>query len=481
MASFRTIEWFFIITKTAANKGLRLRTGDRPETTTFADLLHSSTMRTESKHRAKDDTGAFSPDNNGHVVLATGAQVKDYEAQSVDRSKVVAPDQVTEVSGSAQTVGGTEMAPISVVKDSGQTRRNSFILGFGSEFLTLIDTIISKLLPPGGTTGQMLVKSTDNDYETEWTDQCCNNVVSNVLSIAEDIPDDADIVCMYDTTSFIGQARSDAQNLMETWFTNYISSKLSFQGSLIQLEGNQTQAEEAWLLLVNKYIDETQTWEATRVHKIWKPDGLGSYTNEPIAAITDPVNKKAVIIIFIDEANSVYHSDTAGSMQDPPTQAFKDDYVDFVNNQHAKFDFFRAILYGVQSGGAAGSTANLHSNVVQSIELSTLVAAPFSYSVANAAGFVGTELDFITADNFYEQAVDGASPTGYAGLRDLGWTYVVDMPNGSVDSVTNSQFAADIENALSGGDGTKTITITSTITLEDGTIKASTISFDVPI
>ena len=55
------------------------------------------------------------------------------------------------------------------------------------------------------------------------------------------------------------------------------------------------------------------------------------------------------------------------------------------------------------------------------------------------------------------------------------------MPNGSVDSITNSEFNNDILNALSGGDGSKTVTITGTITFDSGNTISDSVAFDVPL
>lgn len=481
----RLKSWFEQITATAVKKGTRFRNGDRPNASTLRDLRDSTVFKAESEDRAKEDTGVYNPDNMGHVTLATDAQVKAYEDKKSDRSLVTQPSQLTEVAeGSDISLENYTGPTITVTKDATEPKRNKFLVNVSNTLMVwlnlfkeafddyVIDTA-DKLVPSGGTTGQQLIKTSNEDYETQWQDPCCNNVVDFELSLAQDIPNDADIVCFYDTSSFSGQARTDAQNLMETWYGNYVSDNPSFLGKLIQLE----RSVEDWLNFANVYMDSAIS---LLPHKVWQPDGAGGYTvlsNDPIS---EPSNKKIVMIVFIDESSFSYHGNIAADMQDPPTVDFREHYNEFVNVQYDKYEFFRSIIYAVQSSGPSGSTANLHSNVVQAIEPSTLASAPFSYSVENAAGFDGTQLDFITTTNFYEEAVDGASPSGYSGLRNYGWAYVVNMPNGSVDSVTNTEFASDIQFALSGGDGNKTITLTGLITLQDGTNFTSSVAFEVP-
>ena len=490
MATFRLREWFFTITQTATQRGTRFRNGDRPPQASFEDLFKSIVFRSEATDRAKDDAGAFNPENNGHVTMATGEQVKAYTPQPGDRTLAVGADQVTEVKdGADTTIGGYTGNAVAVTKDTLNQRRNVFQITFDDGWVTWFnswyDEVNSRLLPAGGTTGQVLKKASDDDYDVAWEDDIdtsCDCVSDFTLTIAEDIPDDADIVCVYDTSSFVDRPndnppttpRTDATNLMETWYTNYVARKPNFLGKLIQIDDSS----ERWVNYANRYIDASQSYVPV---KVWEPDGSGGINVLPNTAITDPDNKKVVMIQFIDESSPVYTGSNAGSMQNVPTGQFRTDYTNFKDTQYTKFEFFRAIVYGCQSGGASGGTANLHSNVVQAVEPNTLGAAPFSFSVANASGFNGTQLDFITTNNIYANSSDGAQPNGYSGLRELGWAYVIDMPNGSVASITNSEFNDDILSALSGGDGSKTVTITGTITFDSGNTISDSVAFDVPL
>lgn len=478
MPSFRLRDWFFINTSTATKRGTRFKNGDRPPRATFDDMLHSTVMRSEAGDRAKEENGTLTREElNGHVVASTDAQAKAYQAKKTDRTYAVQPSQLTEsAAGGAQEIAnaGFNDNVIEVNIDNTETRRNKFLFTVKQSFLNVINGIFPRLLPSGGTTGQYLAKTSNDDYQAGWVDPCCDNVTGFSLTVEEDIPDDADIIAIYDTSSFSGASRTQAVNLMETWYQNYITSKPAFLGELIQFNDSS----EEWLDFANKYIDAGRSYTPV---KRWKPDGTGGFTVESTASITDPDNKKCVFIIFLDESHPDYHQTGVGNMQDPPTATFRSHYNDFKDNQYGKYDFFRAVMYAVQSSVTpTGATANLHSNVIQAIEPSTLASAPFSYSVANASGFNGTQLDFITADNFYEQATDVDSPTGYSGLRNLGWTYVVDMPNGDVSSITNSAFEADLINALSGGDGLKTVTITGTVTLQSGAQFSDSVAFEVP-
>lgn len=500
MATFRLREWFFTITQTATQRGTRFRNGDRPPQASFEDLFKSIVFRSEATDRAKDDAGAFNPENNGHVTMATGEQVKAYTAQPGDRTLAVGADQVTEVKdGADATIGGYTGNVVTVTKDTLNQRRNVFEITFDDGWVTWFnswyDEVNSRLLPAGGTTGQVLKKASDNDYDVAWEDDIdtsCDCVSDFSLTIAEDIPDDADIVCVYDTSSFVDcntpnctdKPRTDATNLMETWYTNYVASKPNFRGKLIQIDDGT----EFWLSFPSKYINPGITYIPV---KIWEPDGSGGFNVISPSPITDPDNKKIVMIVFLDESatrqSGKYTDGGANNMQDLPNQPFRNDYVEFTQNQFGRYEFFRAIMYACQSRAAAnGQTANLHSNVIQSIEPGTLSIVPFSFPVNGsntappAAGFDGTQLDFIQNNNFYAETSD-ANSTTYGGLRDYGWSYVVDMPNGSVDSITNSEFNEDILNALSGGDGSKTVTITGTITFDSGNTISDSVAFDVPL
>lgn len=95
--NFRTIAYFFTKTANAFRKGTRFLDGDRPNETTFKDLFYSILWRTESTHRAKEDTGSFIAENNGHVVMATAEQAQQRVSQPDDRTLAVAPAQLPHV------------------------------------------------------------------------------------------------------------------------------------------------------------------------------------------------------------------------------------------------------------------------------------------------------------------------------------------------------------------------------------------------
>jgi len=87
-------KWFFEITSSK----LRFRNGDKPNQTTFENLLASLLFKSENDDRAKlDDSTNEIQEKVGHVVLATDAQAKSNEAQKNDRSLVVQPSQLPTV------------------------------------------------------------------------------------------------------------------------------------------------------------------------------------------------------------------------------------------------------------------------------------------------------------------------------------------------------------------------------------------------
>jgi hypothetical protein len=138
--AFKLRSWFFENTATNVKKGTRFRNDDKPPQATFENLLDSNTFRTEAGDRAKEDTGVFEVENNGHVTLATGDQVKNYEVQKADRSLVVQPDQVTEVAeGNDVTISDFTGKTVSVTKDLSEPRRNKFIAELSTSFLTWLE------------------------------------------------------------------------------------------------------------------------------------------------------------------------------------------------------------------------------------------------------------------------------------------------------------------------------------------------------
>ena len=146
MATKRLKNYFFKITQTALKRGVRFRTGDKPAQTTFEDLVESSIFSTESKDRAKEDTGGFNSDTNGHVVAATDVQAKANQAKPTDRTLVVQPSQLPTVESSSDltiTSNNLPHAGDALETVVGGTTNNIFNLSLSDSFKAFMIGLVS--------------------------------------------------------------------------------------------------------------------------------------------------------------------------------------------------------------------------------------------------------------------------------------------------------------------------------------------------
>lgn len=477
MATFRLRDWFFQITQTATQRGTRFRNGDRPPQATFEDLFKSVVFRTEATYRAKEDTGSFSADNNGHVTVATGDQVKSYTAQPVDRTLSVGPDQVTEVvTGQEQTIGDFTGQLASVVKDTSNKRRNVFQVLFGTGFVGFFNTwyaeVNNRLLPPGGTTGQVLKKTSDTDYDATWQDDDkCDCVTGFELKLQEGIPDDADVIVIYDTSSFTTvTSRVPAQDLATSWYNSYTNANPNFGGKLVEIEDST----EDWVIFPQKY----HTGLYPNAARITNPDGTSTGTGSVSGGAvgnTVPIgtpNSKFVVLVFIDESSSQYHSSGEGGANAAPTASFITDYSTFTT-EHPNFEFFQGIVYPAQGTQGLDAAGGFHAHLTKALTEGTLAVSPGLTITQTNAGWAGTAMDFMTSVNPYTaSAVDG--------LENFGWlSSQYDLSTPAIGSITQTEFNNQVNSALQGSAGSKTITITGCLTFESGATLESTIQFDV--
>lgn len=173
--------WFFTVTKTLLKKGTRFLKGDFPSETTFRNLTDSVPFFDETSDRAKTDA-------QGLVYKATDAEAKSYdETDTGTKTKAVVPSQLPEVKNalssdyydnitSINDVPQFNNASLEVITATNalsypnQNKRNIFVTRLSSGFKTwIMDNILPRLVKKGGTTGQVLAKASNTDYDLEWS------------------------------------------------------------------------------------------------------------------------------------------------------------------------------------------------------------------------------------------------------------------------------------------------------------------------
>ena len=405
--SLRLKSWFSQITATAIKAGTRYRDGDKPPSATFADHLESSVFKTESEDRAKVDEGGFNPLNNGHVVLATGTQVKDYSEQPSDRSLTVQPEQVTEVaSGANITIDDFTGPSMKVEKDANEERRNKYLLNFSDEFQAWI------------------------------ADKLGNKFLSHLTTtLTESLDSDVDIVVVVDTTSLSLYKTTIIQE-MTAWYNSFIAVNPWYQGN------------------ISFYDDGTERWlQWPRVHCL----GNGK--------------TKALLIGFIDEAagegNDNYHGFYASVIAtEVPRPDYKTDFNDFVGTDYAEFEYFAGIIYGVPVQSTE-SNAVFHAHTYKAITRG--LVAPTDFIESPVVVLKGYSLDFMKTSNVYADLTGSADPSGsYDGLVDYGWSEYHDFePDDITNKLTRGEFDNRIQNTLFGEGRTNILTVNIEATMND--------------
>lgn len=175
-------QFFFTITNVVRSDGttggIRFLKTDKPTQEVMNNLVDSCAFLTESDDRAKLYTGAIDLSlEQGLCVLSTDVQAKANTTQLLDRSLVTQPHQLPTVENdAAQTIPLTNDVPafndviVETTIDGGITTRNKFMPRLKSTFISWITAnILPRLTISGGTTGQILIKNSNTNYDVTWT------------------------------------------------------------------------------------------------------------------------------------------------------------------------------------------------------------------------------------------------------------------------------------------------------------------------
>jgi microcystin-dependent protein len=166
--------WFFGVTSDAT----RLRNSDKPPQQTFENLLSSVAFLTESTDRARVSTGATLSAEQGLVVLASDAQAKSNASQLTDRSLVVQPHQLPTSENLDVTPIEDEPAATMTIDTGAASTRNQYRFRLSTAWRTWLN---SRLIPQGGSAGEVLVKQSSTDYDLEYEQLADNSTFISAL------------------------------------------------------------------------------------------------------------------------------------------------------------------------------------------------------------------------------------------------------------------------------------------------------------
>ncbi len=151
----------------------------KPTQSTFEDLVESTPFFKEVTSAASKDTGQSLETKQGLVIIASDVNAKagTNTADGNTGGKLVTePSQLPIVKAEEQTIdpdGVTTFTgeTLEAVVDTEVSTRNEFKIGFSAVFITWLKAalVAVRALPSGGTTGQLLSKVDNEDYNTAWT------------------------------------------------------------------------------------------------------------------------------------------------------------------------------------------------------------------------------------------------------------------------------------------------------------------------
>lgn len=184
--------WFLQITSVLRSDGttggVRFRKFDKPDQQTIENLMESVPFKKESGDRAKTYTGSTDlGTQQGIVTLATNAQAKANVAQLSNQSLVVVPSQLptsesitndfTISTIPSDGIPSVSQDPFSLVPD-GTSTRNRYILSLKTTFLKFL---LRRIVPSGGSTGDVLLKNSSTNYDYQFANLANNSTFVTAL------------------------------------------------------------------------------------------------------------------------------------------------------------------------------------------------------------------------------------------------------------------------------------------------------------
>lgn len=276
-------------------------TGYKPTQTDYKDLFLTVPMKKETGDRAKVTTGSSNLETEvGLVVLATNTQATTNAAQLTDRSLVVQPHQLPTLVEQNETITSTLSSysgePAIKAEVDNTTTRNNYVVGLKTDFVTWLvsvfdgiqttfdsissslSTLASKVLPIGGSTGQILVKNSSTNYDAGWSNFGYKATSASTVTIGTGSKSftigtgyffDPNIPTRVRAYS----AASGAAYFMEGQVTNYTGGVLTL---LVDLVGNSGTPLNSWILNISDLNTLGDLYTATSSDS--KVIGTGSFS-----------------------------------------------------------------------------------------------------------------------------------------------------------------------------------------------------------
>jgi len=175
--------WFFRKNAPINKEGKKINFQDnqRPDQDAFERLTASALFFTETEDRAKQSTGGVVEDEVGHVAITTDAKAKaNTDGLEADRTLVPTAKHLPTSAANSETIDDFTGDVLEVTVDAGVTTRNNFLFNLSASFSSWL---LNRLLPGGGTVGQVLSKISGTDYDVQWIDAPSSgevNLASNV-------------------------------------------------------------------------------------------------------------------------------------------------------------------------------------------------------------------------------------------------------------------------------------------------------------
>ena len=238
------------------------------------------------------------------------------------------------------------------------------------------------------------------------------------------VPSDTIVIPFFDTSSMSDDDILNISNTLDAWFPVF---KASVNGGVNNITFENPKTWNRW---------ESELW-------VQDPAQL-TLTN--VGA-----NKDVLLLVFVDESNTSYHSSTLTQPMSAPTTVYTANVANFINNLHAQFKSFTAINYPIVQTETNNKEYLQHT--IAAIEGVNMLQVDIDALNMNPQ-FSVSEWDILKSnllDNPY---------VGEPALKDYGWLYkenrmsgvdnngTTECPVDGVSVITPCQFTLDIQDLL---------------------------------
>jgi hypothetical protein len=163
-------------------------------------------------------------------------------------------------------------------------------------------------------------------------DKITDVIIQEEREVTTTIPSDTIVIPFFDTTSMGPTIINNISATLDAWFPGFKNSVEGGDNNITYLNPGQGSLPANWNLPGN-----------------WNYWGTERWAKDPAQITLDNLGpgQDILLLVFVDETNSVYHGGTLTNPMSTPTQTYAADAQDFVDSIFPSFASFRAVNYPI--------------------------------------------------------------------------------------------------------------------------------------